>query len=287
MINIKIILATIDYIETNLEEPLTLEKVAEVLGYSSFYLHRMFTKTVDLTMHEYIKRRRLTEAAKLLIFSRRPIVEIAMQAGYESQQAFSTIFKSMYKLPPQQFRENQSFYPLQMRFEFDKATLKANLKNERDAKQTIILAREKDIADWMRLVRLVIDGFPCLDECEHINTLKRYIAKKSAFIMKSSDVATGIMMISYKTGSIDFLGTHPLYRNRGIVQALLTEAISVLTSHKQISITTYREGDKADTGHRNVLKKLGFAEGELLIEFGYPTQKMILSTDTLKDISRC
>ena len=42
-------------------------------------------------------------------------------------------------------------------------------------------------------------------------------------------------------------------------------------------MTTYREGDKADTGHRKLLKHLGFAERELLIEFGYPTQRFVIS----------
>lgn len=45
---------------------------------------------------------------------------------------------------------------------------------------------------------------------------------------------------------------------------------------QEISTTTYRENDKADTGYRNELKQLGFAERELLIEFGYPTQRFVL-----------
>ena len=45
---------------------------------------------------------------------------------------------------------------------------------------------------------------------------------------------------------------------------------------REISITTFREGDKADTGQREEYKRLGFAESELLTEFGYPTQRLIL-----------
>jgi len=280
---IEIIVATIDHIETNLDEPLRLETVADELGYSRYHLHRMFTKTVGLTMHEYSQRRRLTEAAKLLVFSGKPIVEIALQAGYESQQAFSSIFKSMYKLPPNRFRENEEFYPLQMRFEFDEATLRSNFRFKWSMEQTVNLACEEDIPEWMRLLRLVIDGFPCLNENEHVDTLKRYIAQKRAFIMKDGDIAIGIMMISYKSGSIDLLGIHPLYRNRGIAHSLLMKAIRELIEHKEISITSYRKGDKADTGHRNALKELGFAEGELLVEFGYPTQKMVIQTNTYRD----
>lgn len=45
---------------------------------------------------------------------------------------------------------------------------------------------------------------------------------------------------------------------------------------RELSITTFRQGDKADTGQRAEYKRLGFAEAELLIEFGYPTQRLIL-----------
>ncbi len=49
-----------------------------------------------------------------------------------------------------------------------------------------------------------------------------------------------------------------------------------LIEAKEISITTYRAGDKADTGYRKVIQELGFAEAELLTEFGYPTQRFVL-----------
>ena len=47
-----------------------------------------------------------------------------------------------------------------------------------------------------------------------------------------------------------------------------------------MTVTTFREGDRADTGYRRMLKEMGFAETELLVEFGYPTQRMILHKDT-------
>ena len=58
----------IDYIESHLNEKLDLDKVSEAVHYSKYYLHRMFTGTVGMTIHDYVQRRQLTEAAKLLIF---------------------------------------------------------------------------------------------------------------------------------------------------------------------------------------------------------------------------
>ena len=90
--NIKNIIAVIDYIETHLQEKLDLETVAKAVHYSKYHLHRMFTGTVGLTIHDYVQRRQLTEAAKLLVLSDRPILEIALSAGYESQQSFTSKF---------------------------------------------------------------------------------------------------------------------------------------------------------------------------------------------------
>lgn len=128
----------------------------------------------------------------------------------------------------------------------------------------------------MDLVRLVIDGFPHLYEEEYIQVLKQRIDTKQALILKDGGIATGIMLFSYQNGSIDFMGTHPLYRNKGVPKAFLNKVMSELLKGKDISITTYREGDRADTGHRREILELGFAEAELLVEYGYPTQRFVL-----------
>lgn len=67
--------AVISYIEAHLNEKLDLDTVASAVCYSKYHLHRMFTDTVGITLHDYIQRRQLTEAAKLLVFSEKPIIE--------------------------------------------------------------------------------------------------------------------------------------------------------------------------------------------------------------------
>ena len=264
----------IDYIETHLNEKIDLDIVANAVHYSKHHLHRMFTNTIGLTIHEYVQRRKLTEAAKLLVFSNKPVLDIALIAGYESQQAFTNIFTAMYKQPPSKYRDNEKFYPLQSKFEFEGGY--DMLDYEGNIQWDIHFASEEDIPCWMVLVRLVIDGFPNLQEDDYIQVLKQRITTKQALILKDKEIAIGAMLFSYKTGSIDFMGTHPLYRKKGIPQAFLDKAMSELLKGKEISITTYREGDKADTGHRKTIIDLGFAEAELLVEFGYPTQRFIL-----------
>ncbi len=271
------VINAIDYIEEHLSEKLDLDIVASAVHYSKYYLHRTFTTSVGLTIHDYIQRRKLTEAAKLLVFSKKPIIEIALIAGYESQQAFTSIFKAMYKKSPNQYRREQEFYPLQLRFVLKKMNI--GLETIPKLKKEITLATLSDIPLWMDLVRLVIDGFPNLQEEEYILQLKQCIVEKRALILKFDNIAIANMIFNQETGSIDFFGIHPQYRNSRIAQIFLEKVMNDFLINTAVSITTFREGDKADTGQREMLKQLGFAEAELLIEFGYPTQKFVLSTE--------
>ena len=272
--NIENIISVIEYIEMHLTEKLDLERVAKAAHYSKYHLHRMFTDTVGLTPHDYLQRRQLTEAAKLLVFSGKSILDIALLAGYESQQAFTNVFTAMYKMPPSKFRENEKFYPLQLKFHLE-GSFKM-LHTDESLPWEIKLASEDDIPCWMDLVRLVVDGFPHLDEVEYISVLKEKICAGEALILKDGEAAIGIMLFSCHSGSIDFMGSHPLYRKRGIPKAFLEKVMREMCKGKEISITTYREGDRADTGQRREIKGRGFAEAELLTEFGYPTQRFIL-----------
>ena len=231
--------AAIAFIESHLTEKLDLDAVASAVHYSKYHLHRVFTETVGLTIHDYIGRRQLTEAAKLLVFSEKPIIEIGMIAGYETQQAFTNIFTAMYKQSPSQYRNNEKFYALQLKFrlegDYDMLHSKENIE------WNIAFASEEDIPAWMELVRLVIDGFPNLQEDEYMGELKRYIQSKQALIAMDNTAAVGIMLFSYQTGSIDFMGTHPLYRKKGLPQAFFNKVIGELMKDKDITITTYRE----------------------------------------------
>ena len=282
MNKLECIIQVIDYIENHLNEKLTLSSIAVEIGYSKYHLHRMFTDVVGITIHDYVQRRQLSEAAELLVFSKKSILEISLIAGYESQQAFTTIFKQMYKKTPNEYRTNKEFYPLQLRFSLNEKLYRPLLDN---IKTKIILAKLSDIPLWLDLVNLIIDGFPNLKEKEYLEILKKAIIEKQALILKDRGFAIAVMIICFETNSIDFFGVHPLYRKLGIEKLFLDKLMNEILIDKEISITTFREGDKADPGYRKVYKELGFAQAELLIEFGYPTQKFILSPQSKGDIN--
>lgn len=267
----------IRYIEENLHHKLELDRAAEALHYSKFHLHRIFAKTVGLTIHDYARRRQLTEAARLLIFSKKPILEIALLSGYESQQAFTGIFKAMYKETPARFRETQEFYPLQTEIHLKDEPVRMDL-----AAEQIQFADFADMDNWMELVRLAIDGYPRLDEADYTEKLKQYIAKKQALLLQDEGQTIGAMAFSADSGNIDFLAVHPQYRNLGIARLFLDKLTQELLCGREITLSTYRAGDKADTGYREEYRCLGFVERDLLVEYGYPVQRFALPLQSEK-----
>ncbi len=97
------------YIEKNSDQELTLEKIAGALNYSKYYLARTFKNQTGMTLHKYIQGRRLREAAGKLEETAQPIVEIALEAGYGSQQAFTQAFRRAYGYTPQEYRRRNRF----------------------------------------------------------------------------------------------------------------------------------------------------------------------------------
>lgn len=116
MNNYEIIACTIDFIEEHLsDDNLNLELIAAYIGYSKYHLHRMFKAITHFTPHEYIQKRRLNEACHMLIKSDKPVIEIAQEAGYESQRSFSRAFKLIAKKSPAAYRKQGIFTPLLLR----------------------------------------------------------------------------------------------------------------------------------------------------------------------------
>lgn len=261
---------TLAFIEQHLAERLDLERLADEVGYSKFHLHRLFTATVGFTVHEYVQRRRLTEAARALVGTQRPVMDIALETGYDSQQAFTTAFAARYKLPPAQFRAAGSFYPLQLPFE-----LVDGAAAEGEA-WTVAYAQPDDVPAWMALMRAAADGFPYLDEAEHETWIAGRVERRRAIVAWDGDVLVGALAFDRRRAQADVLAVHPQYRRLDVARTLLDALREVELPGRDVSTTTYRAGDRADTGHRRLLVELGFEEAELLEEFGYPTQRFVL-----------
>jgi AraC-like DNA-binding protein len=96
---------SLEYIEKNLEDVISLEQLAEKANLSKYYYHRIFHKTIGESVTKYISRRRMQEASKELIKTNRSIIDIALKYQYGSQEAFSRAFQRMYGMTPGRYRK--------------------------------------------------------------------------------------------------------------------------------------------------------------------------------------
>lgn len=100
----------IDFIGQHLDEELSLENLSDISHISKFHFHRLFTAFTGLSLHQYIKWLRLKRAAHQLIVNKdQSIINIAINAGFESHEAFSRAFKKACGISPSQYRRGSSW----------------------------------------------------------------------------------------------------------------------------------------------------------------------------------
>lgn len=95
------------WIDSNLHKPLKIEDVAARAGYSKWHLQRIFVQVKEVSLGKYIKDKKLRLAAKDLIETNEPVINIVFKYGFDSQQTFTRVFSKKYKLPPLKYRNTE------------------------------------------------------------------------------------------------------------------------------------------------------------------------------------
>ncbi len=95
----------LEYIECNLTEEIDLTIVAQKACCSSYNFQRMFSFITDISLAEYIRRRRLTQAALELQNSNAKVIDIALKYGYDSPVSFSRAFTNIHGITPNEAKQ--------------------------------------------------------------------------------------------------------------------------------------------------------------------------------------
>lgn len=95
----------LDYIDRHLDQPLDLTALAEVAHFSPFHFHRLFASWLGQTLGDYIRGRRLDVGALWLAHRPgKPVLDIALDVGFGSTEAFARAFKQRFGMTPSAWR---------------------------------------------------------------------------------------------------------------------------------------------------------------------------------------
>ena len=137
----------INYIEANLDYDMSLAQIARQAGLSQWHFQRIFKALTNETLKTYIRSRRLANSLDKLLNTKHRIIDIAISAGYESQESFTRVFKASFNLTPNEYRKLGDNSLFLKKLEFDSEYL-------RHINQNISLEPEMLKQTSMRLIGL-------------------------------------------------------------------------------------------------------------------------------------
>lgn len=223
----------IDFIEEHLLEPVRLGDVAAHAGLSLHYFSRLFRVLTGETYGGYLRRRRLAAAAHRLCDadSCPPLIELAFDCQYDSQEAFTRAFKREFGMTPGAFRERPPLVRLGGQRRIDAQTLHH---------LTEVLSMEPEIREIESFVVVgVRERFD--QETKHgIPTLwQRFVPLIPEIANRRPDETFGICTnVNAETGSFDYIAGVAVDRVDRLPEGLVAETIprqtyAVFTHHVQ------------------------------------------------------
>lgn len=111
------------YIESHLNDDISLDAAAESACVSRFHLSRAFASATGTPLVAYARARRLSEAAKHLANGSTDILNVALDVGYGSHEAFTRAFRQHFGVTPEQYRSQPSQIQLQEPLRMNPTTL--------------------------------------------------------------------------------------------------------------------------------------------------------------------
>ncbi len=102
------------FVESHSREPITLDTISQACGVSKFHLSRAFTAVTGSPIMRYLRSRRLSIAAHRLADGASDILDVALEAGYASHEAFTRAFHSQFGIVPERVRSRGTTYGIDL-----------------------------------------------------------------------------------------------------------------------------------------------------------------------------
>lgn len=132
MENLQILIDALDFIENNLTESIKTDDIANHLYCSKSTIEKLFRYVNNVSIRDYIIRRRMSRAAlDIAHSSEESILDIGIKYGYGSNEAFTRAFYSVWQISPSEFRKNPSAYELFPGYKMDPELMEEKSMSDR------------------------------------------------------------------------------------------------------------------------------------------------------------
>ena len=201
MENIQILIDALEYIDNNLTESINTEDIANHLYCSKSTIEKLFKFINNMTIRDYIIRRRISKAAmELTSHPEKTVLEIGLQYGYGSNEAFSRAFYSIWQVLPSEFRKNPSNYELFPGYKLDRELMEEDRMKDR---------KKIDISELYDCIKERKGCYLILGDIKHLIPINEISHKAGdlAIItaMKRMENAAGEEDIVFRIGGDEFV----------------------------------------------------------------------------------
>lgn len=201
MDKIQILIDALEYIDNNLTESINTEEIANHVYCSKSTIEKLFKYVSNMTIRDYIIRRRMSKAAiELSSHPERKVLDIGVQYGYGSNEAFTRAFYSVWQVSPSEFRKSPSNYELFPGYRIDRELMEEKRMKDR---------KKIDISELYDCIKSRRGSYLVLGDIKHLIPINEISSKAGdlAIItaMKRMENAAGKDDVVFRIGGDEFV----------------------------------------------------------------------------------
>ena len=201
MENIQLLIEAMEYIEDNLSQPLKTDTIADHLHCSKSTIEKLFRYINNISIRDYIIRRRMSKASKEIVHNpEKSLLNIGLDYGYSSNEAFSRAFYSVWQVSPSEFRKNPSEFELFPGYKLDRELMEEKTMTDR---KKIDISKLYDCIKERKGCYLVLGDIKSLIPINEISHKAGDLAIITA--MKRMEQASGDEDIVFRIGGDEFV----------------------------------------------------------------------------------
>lgn len=103
---VDLICKILNYLNDNYTQQITVDQLASKFGYSRSRFSHMFKSTIGYSLPQYLNMLRCRSIAEALVSTDTPVVELAINAGFNNTHSFYTAFRTCYNMTPREYLSN-------------------------------------------------------------------------------------------------------------------------------------------------------------------------------------